>query len=148
LGRFTLVNPIAAFPPRGLFARHGAAGNIGGGILRRFKVIFDYSRSRLILEPNKNFADPYEYDMSGLQLVSDSPSFNTITIDRTLHRSPAAEAGLKPGDQLLFFEGRPIADYSLARLRELFRVQDRIYHLQVRRNEVLLSVKLKTRRLI
>lgn len=148
LGRFTLSNLIAAFPSRGIFAREGAAGNIGGGILRRFKVIFDYSRQRMILEPNKHFAEPYEYDMSGLQLVGDSPAFKTIMIDRTLQDSPATEAGLKPGDKLVLFDGRPIVDYPLARLRELFRVENRTYRLQFRRGESLLSVKLKTRRLV
>ena len=34
-------------------------GTIGGELFRRFKVILDYSRKRMILEPNKSFNDPY-----------------------------------------------------------------------------------------
>lgn len=37
-------------------------GLIGGEIFRRFKVILDYSRKRMILEPNSDFDDPYEVD--------------------------------------------------------------------------------------
>lgn len=40
-------------------------GIIGGEIFRRFKVILDYSRKRMILEPNKGFNDPYEVDSKG-----------------------------------------------------------------------------------
>jgi hypothetical protein len=32
---------------------------IGGGILRRFTVILDYARSRLMLEPNAHFHEPF-----------------------------------------------------------------------------------------
>jgi hypothetical protein len=35
-------------------------GLIGGEIFRRFKLILDYSRKRMILEPNNHFNDPYE----------------------------------------------------------------------------------------
>ncbi|MBC7911888.1 MAG: aspartyl protease family protein [Pyrinomonadaceae bacterium] len=31
----------------------GRQGNLGGGVLRRFKVIYDYSRQQMIVEPNK-----------------------------------------------------------------------------------------------
>jgi glucose/arabinose dehydrogenase len=34
-------------------------GQIGSGILRRFKVIFNYSKSQLILEPGKLYGQPY-----------------------------------------------------------------------------------------
>lgn len=37
-------------------------GVVGGEVLRRFKVIIDYSRSRIILEPNKDLKGPFEVD--------------------------------------------------------------------------------------
>lgn len=39
-------------------------GIIGGEILRRFRVIIDYSRNRMILEPNKSLKEPIEIDES------------------------------------------------------------------------------------
>jgi len=39
--------------------REGRQGNLGAGILRRFKIIYDYSRKRMILEPNKFFNEPF-----------------------------------------------------------------------------------------
>ena len=40
-------------------------GLIGGEIFRRFKVILDYSRKQMILEPNKSFNDPYDVESGG-----------------------------------------------------------------------------------
>ena len=148
LGRFIVAKPITAFPPRGLFAREGAAGNIGGGILRRFTVIFDYSRQRVILEPNKDFNEPYEYDMSGISLLSDSPEFKRIKVLRILQNSPASEVDIKPDDLLVAIDGRPALDIGLRDIREMFKRPGRTYRLEIRRDSEFLHLKLTTRRLI
>jgi len=148
LGSYSLENPVTSFPQTGWFAREGAAGNIGSAILRRFKVTFDYSRSRMYLEPNERFNAPFEYDMSGLQFVTEGPSFKTVTILRVLSDSPAAEAGLRQGDEIVSIEGRPVTDFKLAALREMLRQPDRRYELKVRRGAETVSAELRTRRLI
>lgn len=148
LGGYSLENPITSFPQSGWFAREGAAGNIGGAILRRFKVTFDYSRGRMFLEPNKRFHEPFEYDMSGLQVVTESPFFKTFTVLRVLSDSPAAEAGLRQGDEIVSIGGRPVAELKLATLREMLRQPGRLYSLQVRRGAETVNAELKTRRLI
>jgi hypothetical protein len=52
LGRLTLNKPPANFFSDGSPAGEGCAGHIGMAALRHWKVIFDYSRRRMILEPN------------------------------------------------------------------------------------------------
>ncbi|HYH86718.1 MAG TPA: aspartyl protease family protein [Pyrinomonadaceae bacterium] len=148
LGSYTLENPVTSFPQTGTFARPDAAGNIGGALLRRFKVTFDYSRSRMYVEPNKNFSEPFEYDMSGIQFVTDSPSFRVFRVNRVLANSPAEEVGLKQGDEIVTFEGRPASEFRLAALREMLRQPGIQYALKVRRGAETLSVALKTRRMI
>ena len=51
----TFKNVPASFPDSsaGTAGLNGRHGNLGSGILRRFKVIYDYSRKQMILEPNK-----------------------------------------------------------------------------------------------
>jgi hypothetical protein len=64
LGRFVFTNPTVGLvrdPERDGAAKEGD-GVIGGEIFRRFKVIIDYSRQRMILEPNKDLNDPYPVD--------------------------------------------------------------------------------------
>lgn len=149
LGRFKLKKPITAFPQTaGFIAKEGTAGNIGGLILRRFKVIFDYSRKRMILEPSKNFGEAFEFDMSGLGLVSDSPQFKLVKINRVMEASPASEAGLKIDDLILEVDGRAASEYTLHRLREMFKKEGKQYRLKIKRGEETLQAQLKTRRLI
>lgn len=148
LGSYSLENPLTSFPQSGWFAREGAAGNIGGGVLRRFTVTFDYSRGRMFVEPNGHYSEPFEYDMSGLQFITESPSFRTVTIIRVLSDSPAAEAGLRQGDELVSIGGRPVTDFKLAALREMLRRPDVRYELRVRRGAETVSAELRTRRLI
>jgi hypothetical protein len=64
LGSFTLKNvPIQlSLDTEGAGASEEKDGLIGGEIFRRFRVTFDYSRKRMILEPNKSFNDPYNLE--------------------------------------------------------------------------------------
>ncbi|MBD0369873.1 MAG: aspartyl protease family protein [Pyrinomonadaceae bacterium] len=149
IGRFKLDKPVTAFPQTGGFiSKEGSVGNIGGLILRRFKVIFDYPHKRMILEPNKSFGDPFDFDMSGLALVSESPQFKTIKINRVMDASPASEVGLKADDVVLEVDGRAAAEYTLHTLREMFKKEGKEYRLKIKRGEETLQVQIKTRRLI
>ena len=148
LGGFRVERPVTAFPPAGTFGRDGMAGNIGSAVLRRFKVIFDYSRRRMILEPNAHFADAFEHDMSGLQLVTEGPGFAAFSVNRVLENSPAEEAGIKKGDEIVSFDGRPASQLRLVSLREMLRQPAKTYSLQLKRGAETVSVTLKTRRLI
>ena len=147
-GGFTLAQPVTAFPASGTFGGEGIAGNIGTAVLRRFRVVFDYSRERVHLEPAKNYDDPFEFDMSGLGLTSEGPTFTVLKVARVLPGTPAAEAGLRQGDEIVSVGGRPAAEFKLLALREMLRQPDRRYDLQVRRGAETVSVELRTRRLI
>jgi hypothetical protein len=46
------------------------------------KVIFDYSRGRIILEKNQHFNEPYKYDASGLFLATEGRNFETLKVLR------------------------------------------------------------------
>jgi hypothetical protein len=67
IGGVKLSNPVADFSTdtKGVTATASYDGTIGGDILRRFTVVLDYSRSRMILEPNAEFAVPFEIDKTG-----------------------------------------------------------------------------------
>ena len=67
LGRLVFDNPPVGLSQdaEGAGASEENDGLIGGEIFRRFKVILDYSRKRMILEPNKSFKEPYNVEMSG-----------------------------------------------------------------------------------
>lgn len=147
LGRFTITNPITFFP-HGEIVAAGKAGNIGGNILRRFRVIFDYSRQRVILEPNEHFSEAEEYNMSGASLSLVGSADQTIKVTRIFDNSPAAEVGLQSEDIILAIDGRPTAEIGLSKIREMFKQEGREYQLNIKRGEEMLQVRLKLRKLI
>lgn len=57
IGNLELSNIVTRIPlvKSGAFAGSRSIASIGSGLLKRFNVIFDYKRKRVILEKNKNF---------------------------------------------------------------------------------------------
>src|SRR5258708_2168643 len=121
LGHFTLTGPVIHFAQdrKGSFAGSDFSGVIGGELLRRFKVIFDYAHERMILEPNASFADRFEYDMSGIRLRADGPDFKILRVSRVVENSPATEAGVREGDVVSAIDGRPTAECSLSQISQM-----------------------------
>jgi hypothetical protein len=147
LGQFAIDHPITRLSQatQGDYASSKYDGLIGGEILRRFKVIFDYSRRRMILEPNAHFAEPYEIDMSGIALVADG---DDLLIDDVDENSSAAEAGVRGGDILVAINGRPAAEFTLDQIRSMFMQDRKEYLLSLKRDGRVLQTKLKLKRII
>ena len=148
-GRFVILNPAASFAlEQGKGVSSGSAGRIGGGILRRFKVVLDYSHKQMILEPNANFNEPYEADMSGILLVAEKPDYKTFVVYKLTADSPATEAGVREGDILLDVDGKPTAKFTLEQIREMFKQAGQERLLRVKRGHETLQIQVKLRRLI
>jgi CubicO group peptidase (beta-lactamase class C family) len=49
---------------------NGRQGNLGSGILRRFKIVYDYSRKQMIVEPNKFAKDSFGTPMQNIAATS------------------------------------------------------------------------------
>jgi hypothetical protein len=65
LGEFVMKDPPLVLLLDTEVESKGGDGVVGGEIFRRFKMIIDYSRKRMILEPNQNFNDAYEIERGG-----------------------------------------------------------------------------------
>lgn len=148
IGRFVIDSPVTGFIKVGEIAEPGKLGNIGGRLLRRFRVVFDYSRQQMILEPNTHFQETDEVDMSGAALMSEPPAFTVIKVVRVRPDSPAAKAGLQQQDEIISVDGQPASSLTVIKLRRMFRVEGREYLLRVKRGEEKLEIKIKLRRLI
>lgn len=149
-GRFTFKKPIAIFfqDKQGVVALSEFDGIIGNEILRRFKVIFDYSRSQMILEPNRYISDPEEYDMSGMLLIDEGADFRTFKVRRTIENSPATAAGLREGDVISGIDGKSTSNLTLERLRQMFKQKGRNYRLTIERDGQKIETKIRLRSLI
>ncbi|MCM2303049.1 MAG: aspartyl protease family protein [Flavobacteriaceae bacterium] len=73
LGNFEFKEPTASFPDSSSVAFvktfKERNGSIGGKILKRFQVILDYPNNKISLKKNKDFNEPFNYNMSGIDLV-------------------------------------------------------------------------------
>jgi len=147
LGRFTIQNPVAIFfqDKQGVMASPEFDGVLGNEVLRRFKVIFDYSREQMILEPNRYFSEAYEHDMTGMLLVAEGTGFR---VKQVMEDSPATAAGLHEGDVISAINGKPASALTLEQLRLMFMREGRSYGLTVKRSEQRIQTKIKLRRLI
>jgi len=150
LGGFSLSQPIVALQSAGsgYVTAKGAVGNIGGGILSRFKVTFDYPRRRMYLEPGPDFSRPFEADMSGLQLVATLPDLKRVKVVSVLDNSPALDAGIQAGDEIDTVDGTPAGDIGLPALRERFRLEGQDLRLGLLRGTERITAALRTRRMI
>ncbi len=72
IGDFELKDAKAAFPYResfGFIKNLGDRnGSVGGEILKRFNIIFDYQRETVTLKKNGNFRAPFQYNLAGIAL--------------------------------------------------------------------------------
>jgi len=153
MGSFLMKKPVADFSQdtegtEGNEAGTEYGGLIGAEILRRFKIIIDYSRKRIILEPNRSLSERYEFDMSGISLAAGGKDFKTFKVRALVENSPATGAGLQVGDIITAIGGKSASNVTLEQIRRMFRQEGRSYSLSVERNESLLTIKIKTRRLI
>jgi hypothetical protein len=148
VGRFVIKNPVARLSKvtSGVEANPDQDGIIGGELLRRFKVTLDYSRQRLILEPNPHFDEPIETDMSGADIIAEGPGFKTFMIPGVVPNSPAAEAGLVEGDMITAIDGRPATEFTLDQLSILFKRAGSSYRLTIKQESHLVDVTLRLKR--
>lgn len=122
-------------------------GNIGGEVLRRFTVYFDYSRKEMFLEPNGTHDESFEADMSGAGFGRDSAG-SGIRVSDVMAGSPAGEAGLLAGDLITAIDGTPAVTYGLEALRRRLRRPGETVAFVVRRGGTDRVVRLVTRRLV
>lgn len=72
IGDFSFKGAKAAFPDMKSFSALKAVGSrngtIGGEMLRRFNIIFNYKGNEITLRKNGNFNDDFHFNMSGIEL--------------------------------------------------------------------------------
>lgn len=118
---------------KGAFSDKYVAGNVGGALLSRFNVTFDYSRQQVIFERFEKDGRkgggsggdqliPFDRAGAWLNLAEEAPpalpAFEVIDV---YAGGPAAEAGLRPGDRIVEVDGKTPADLPLPALRERLR---------------------------
>ena len=150
IGPYQIAQPIADFAPGNLPAEKDPriAGEIGGEMLRRFNVVFDYGRQQLILAANGDFRFDDEEDMSGILVAANGPGLKNFEVIDVRPGSPGADAGIQRGDVIAAVDDEAAADLSLAAIRKLFKQPSHKYKLLIERNGKSIPLGFQTRRLL
>jgi hypothetical protein len=149
-GRFAFSSPVIGFfqSQHGFGASEAVDGLIGDEILRRFKVIFDYSHQRMILEPNAHYDEPFESNMGGFHLRGVGDPHKTLKVHDVMINSAASEAGLRDEDEIVSVDNQSAQIFTVPQLYQMFKQEGREYTLGIKRGNELLKLKLKLRRLV
>jgi hypothetical protein len=130
-----------------VYAGAGGVPLVGGEILRRFTVIFDYAHERMILEPNQHLKDAFPWNASGIVSLRLAES-GKFLINSVLQESPASEAGLREGDSIESIDGLSSEHFTLQQVQSLFLRVGAEHRLTVRRGSELLKIDIKFRQLL
>ncbi len=133
LGRFRLSHLPSVAPGVAL---------IGGEVLRRFRVILDYARNRLILEPGAHIADAYRGDRSGLDLRI-ALGGGSLVVHDVQRGSTGATAGLEAGDRIIEVDGATVSKLGLRRVQTMLTIPGADYRLRVQRADTTRDVELR-----
>lgn len=125
------------------------AGVLGSEILNRFRVTLDYRDSSVFLVPSSRLEQRSDYiDMLGAQVVALGSAFDTLQVKAIMPRSPASEAHLREGDLIRAVDGVSGMELSLERFGVLMGETGRRRVIRVQRGARVLTVVVRTRRLI
>lgn len=117
---------------------------IGGEMLRRFTVTFDYAHKRVFFKPNAILKEAFIGDRVGFAVVLGASGGYEVKL--LVPSSPATEAGMVVGDQVLAVNDKTFA--SLDDLRRALRVVKGDVKLKIKRGTGEREIVLKSRELV
>jgi hypothetical protein len=136
-----------AIAEAGALSWPGIMGILGNDILKRFNIFIDLQQERMSLEPNRLYDEMFEVNCSGVELVTDD-EFQKVIIEHIYPGSPAEEAGLKVGDEIVRINGMNVLDLQLPQVRSMLFKDGREIELLVGRSGELQTCPLMLRALI
>ncbi|MEO0470028.1 MAG: PDZ domain-containing protein [Bacteroidota bacterium] len=112
IGDHNFQNVIAGYPDSEslnlLPTEQDWYGNIGAEIISRFNIIFDYRNRIIYLRRNSQFRKKFDYNSTGLEIVSSGSRFELFSITYVAPESPAEKAGVQVNDIILSLNGMPV----------------------------------------
>ncbi|XOV92653.1 MAG: aspartyl protease family protein [Bacteroidota bacterium] len=116
---------LTSIPLEGIYMkaikRGSRHGTLGGDLLRRFKVAFDYQHGAMYLRKSSQYKEDFEFDMSGITLISEGEHSDTLLVSRVREDTPAYEADVQEGDVILSINGTYFQNITLSEIHSLFR---------------------------
>jgi hypothetical protein len=123
VGDLTLDAPFVALSQetKSFLAGDDTQGLLGAEVFRRYRMTWDLPAKRVLFEETAETRSPYEFDMSGMFLITAGDDFHAFRVLSVVDGGPAAQAGIKPDDVILDVDGVSAAKLTLEEVRSRFK---------------------------
>jgi hypothetical protein len=107
LGNISIPNVLANFPDANSYMdtlKSTAVfrnGSIGGEVLTRFTVVFDYPREQIFVRKNGDFKKPFYFNLSGITVRAIGGKLDVFEIIEVQSQSSGERAGIQLGDRIV-----------------------------------------------
>ena len=88
-------------------------GSIGGEMLRRFTVVFNFPGERIYLKKNSSLKKEFYFNLSGLTIRARGARLRNFEISGVRENSSAAKSDIRKGDKIITVNGMVAADLDL-----------------------------------
>jgi hypothetical protein len=147
LGAYEVKDVIASFPdPNSYFdsLKLGATkrnGAIGGEVLSRFTVIFNFPDEEIYLKKNPQFKKKFHYNLSGMMVKAKGSRLNVFEVIDVRKESVADVAGVLNGDLVVSINGINTRGLDLNTINGFFNQKPgKKIHMVVDRNGQLVKI--------
>jgi hypothetical protein len=128
LGGYEIEGPIVSYPYEEAISKtiyqNERNGSLGGDILKRFDIIFNYQDGGMLIRRNKKFKDSFRYNASGVEITTPVLDLPYYLVSEVRENSPGDQAGLEKGDIILWVGTKQSFKYSLNELIDIFHTMD------------------------
>jgi hypothetical protein len=147
-GAYSFSNLVTSFPDsisiNYTIFQDGRNGTLGAETLRRFRVFLDYQNNAIYLRPNSKYDEPFTYNMSGFEVSNPIPGLPVFVVTDIIKNSPADEAGMEIGDQVISINNTRISKFDLNEIYEILHgKKGKKLHIRINRNGEKKYMKLK-----
>lgn len=124
-------------------------GTLGGEIISRFSVIMDYFGRKIYLKKNYTFNEPFDYNLSGIDLIATGIGLKRFEITSVLSDSPGSKADIKTEDVIIEVNGVSAENLTLNEINHTLRsVPGKIINLKIDRKGEIIKKKLRLERML
>ncbi len=141
MGTNTLQNVVANFPDPNSYIDSLKTGNIfrngaiGGEVLSRFTVVFNFPKERIFIRKNSAFKNDFYYNLSGITIKAKGSALNIFEVTEVREKSASQLGGIQAGDEILSVNGISAKNLDLNSVNGFFNSKPgRKIKLEISRN--------------
>lgn len=140
-GKFALSHPTVSYSidTAGMLANDAYMGLLGGNVLSRFDLVFDFIDTALYLRPNSSYNHPFIYDQLGFTFTDRYATLGGWVVASITFDSQAEKHGLQIDDLIVAVNGTPVQQIPYLEQDAYFERQKHL-NLSVQRADTTLNI--------